>query len=663
MAIRGRLEADFQTFYTAVDKAEVKMRDFAGGAAGVEKQLNKMADSFSGRKIIEDATMMATAIERAGGVTTLTGSELQSAGKKAAEAAEKMRALGLDVPPKIQDLANAAAQAADKTSVFGGAFGRLTASFTAANLIDRAIGSITGFATGAYESATRVADLAAKTGLSSDAIQKMEFAANASGASLEAFTSSAFKLSAKLAGSDASVRDAVAALGLSFDQLRAMAPEAQFELVVRALGEVTSEGERSRLGIEIFGKSFEQMASAVSQGYDDIVRGATLMSRETIAAADSFDDAITKSTTFMKALVAETLAFSAEPIVKLARAMGILGEETTKARGDIELVSDKYEDWAGRMGRAREILGSLTAKQIEQIQIAQQLGASQEQLKNDFGLTDDALMILDEHIRGLTKDKEMLANVTSSIDKLWQNFNGTIREGTTATNLATLAQSAFRSEAHFTTEVIVEQTEALDEHLQKLAEESEAHKQRVRDFMEADTLNDRVNPATSFDLPALTERDLDALRKKNDPFNTGPERDNGIWARLRQLEDLEGTYAPRNRDQYLNMLSDMRELEQLRQWAQGKDRPPGYVGGIQNAPGGLAVVGEAGPEIVRLPGGSDVIPNHRIGAANGGGITVNSMVINANTRADGDAIGKALVDHLRRLGQILPSGTGSTYGR
>jgi phage-related tail protein len=35
--------------------------------------------------------------------------------------------------------------------------------------------------------------------------------------------------------------------------------------------------------------------------------------------------------------------------------------------------------------------------------------------------------------------------------------------------------------------------------------------------------------------------------------------------------------------------------------------------GTDFAPGGLAVVGERGPEIVNLPRGSQVIPNHRIG--------------------------------------------------
>lgn len=56
---------------------------------------------------------------------------------------------------------------------------------------------------------------------------------------------------------------------------------------------------------------------------------------------------------------------------------------------------------------------------------------------------------------------------------------------------------------------------------------------------------------------------------------------------------------------------------------------PGFQHGVKNFGGGLAVVGEGGPELVRLPRGSDVIPSGGIGGlqmAGGGGVTI---VVNA----------------------------------
>lgn len=44
-----------------------------------------------------------------------------------------------------------------------------------------------------------------------------------------------------------------------------------------------------------------------------------------------------------------------------------------------------------------------------------------------------------------------------------------------------------------------------------------------------------------------------------------------------------------------------------------KAKIPGFAAGVTNFSGGLAMVGERGPELVRLPRGSDVIPNHLLG--------------------------------------------------
>ena len=52
--------------------------------------------------------------------------------------------------------------------------------------------------------------------------------------------------------------------------------------------------------------------------------------------------------------------------------------------------------------------------------------------------------------------------------------------------------------------------------------------------------------------------------------------------------------------------------------------PTGFSQGTDYATGGLSVVGENGPELVNLPRGSQVIPNHRLG---GGGIHVENLII------------------------------------
>lgn len=49
---------------------------------------------------------------------------------------------------------------------------------------------------------------------------------------------------------------------------------------------------------------------------------------------------------------------------------------------------------------------------------------------------------------------------------------------------------------------------------------------------------------------------------------------------------------------------------------------PKFAGGTSFAPGGVALVGERGPELVNIPRGGQVIPNHRLASGDGGGLSV-----------------------------------------
>src|SRR5262245_4426542 len=107
MAISGKFTGDFTQFETAVDHAIVKLRGFETETDAVNKSLSNMVNKFSGVKLVEQATLMATAVEKIGGVTKLTANELQTVGRVAAEAAEKMRAMGGEPSARIAALAKA----------------------------------------------------------------------------------------------------------------------------------------------------------------------------------------------------------------------------------------------------------------------------------------------------------------------------------------------------------------------------------------------------------------------------------------------------------------------------------------------------------------------------------------------------------------------------
>jgi len=135
MPITGRFEADFTKFLDAVRSAEVALVDMDKGAAGVSKRLENLTVSFSGRRVIQEATLMSDALERAGGTSKLTASELERVGAKAAEAAEKLTRLGYDVPPGIQKLADETAHLREKNDDAGISVTKLVESYLTAQAI------------------------------------------------------------------------------------------------------------------------------------------------------------------------------------------------------------------------------------------------------------------------------------------------------------------------------------------------------------------------------------------------------------------------------------------------------------------------------------------------------------------------------------------------
>jgi hypothetical protein len=137
--ITAKFEADFASFYEATQKAVVELDSMEKGAARAESKLQSMADRFSGEKVIQQAQVMTEAIERLGGVSTLTEKELEQVGRVTNEAVEKMRALGLDVPKGMQAIADATKGASTETESLGVKVSTLVASYLTYDVAVRAV--------------------------------------------------------------------------------------------------------------------------------------------------------------------------------------------------------------------------------------------------------------------------------------------------------------------------------------------------------------------------------------------------------------------------------------------------------------------------------------------------------------------------------------------
>jgi hypothetical protein len=162
LAVTAKFSADFSSFIQAIDKAEIALVDFGKGAGKVESSLNRMVDNFSGRKLVQEASLMTIAVEKAGGVAKLTAQEIERVGAKANEAADKMKRLGYEVPAGLQKLADETKNASVETDSLGLSFTKFVGGLVTAQAILGAIKGVFNAFTGEISSSIKAAGDAEK---------------------------------------------------------------------------------------------------------------------------------------------------------------------------------------------------------------------------------------------------------------------------------------------------------------------------------------------------------------------------------------------------------------------------------------------------------------------------------------------------------------------
>jgi len=288
MALSATFKADFSSFYDAVDKADKKIVDFGAGADQVGKKLGRMTDDFSGKKLIQEATLMAQAVEDVGGVSTLTEKQLQKLGASTNEAVEKMKLLGMDVPKNLQAIADKTKDANTQTSAWKDTILKVGSAIGLAFSVD----AIKGFVVGIFDMAGKVQDLSDKLGVSTQAVQGWSFAAEQTGASMEDIGKAVIAMSQKISGGDKSAVGALTELGLKFRDIEAMAPEEAFNAIAAAIADVPNPMDQARIAMELFGKAGVELLPAIRADLVGIADAAPKMRDAVIKSMDDAADSM-----------------------------------------------------------------------------------------------------------------------------------------------------------------------------------------------------------------------------------------------------------------------------------------------------------------------------------------------------------------------------------
>lgn len=291
MAVTATFAADFSDFYSAVQKAEASLKSFESGAGKVEKSLNRMVDQFSGRKVLQEAALMERAVAEVGGVSRLTQNELQALGAKAQEAVAKMRALGVEIPPGLQKIANEAKNANTATKTFLGSLGNVNQILGAFG-VSLSLGALVGFGRELLRTGDELVRVADRTGLTTTEVQRLQYIAQQSGNSVDQFTSAISRLQRGLVSGDKNVVAAIGQLGLNLTQLKAATPFEQMEQIAGAIGKIENPANRAAIAIQLFGRSGAEILPTLIADFKRLGDEAPVMADKTVRALDQAGDSL-----------------------------------------------------------------------------------------------------------------------------------------------------------------------------------------------------------------------------------------------------------------------------------------------------------------------------------------------------------------------------------
>jgi hypothetical protein len=216
-------------------------------------------------------------------------SGLDSAKKRLAGFAAGVNAIGASLTGSLSAVR-------DKLESWGAA---LTQSGTAMVAAGGAVSAaLTGAAKSAADMASELVATSARTEISTDALQELGYAADASGTSMEDLEHGLKHLKENIGeaaiGSDEAFL-AFTRLGVSVNDLRRMSPDKQFGLMADKLSQIEDPSIRAALAAKVFGKTAERLAPLMAGGAAGIDRLrlaarnlGIVIARDDIDAADKF---------------------------------------------------------------------------------------------------------------------------------------------------------------------------------------------------------------------------------------------------------------------------------------------------------------------------------------------------------------------------------------
>ena len=211
------------------------------------------------------------------------------------------------------------------------------------------------------DEAGNLTDIAAKVGVTTQALQELAFAGSLVGVSQEGIVSAMSRTQAVLAdGSDRTVAS-LEKLGLSIEQLRLMSPDEQFKAIAAGIREISNPTEQAGVAVGIFGRSFRELMplirSDLAAAGAEAERFGAVMSEATRVAGDSLGDDLTRLDAAIKGFktaLSEVVIQSPEVSGALADTVEAMADMVRIAKEGAPFVALFFKPFADMAGMARE---------------------------------------------------------------------------------------------------------------------------------------------------------------------------------------------------------------------------------------------------------------------------------------------------------------------
>lgn len=215
--------------------------------------------------------------------------------------------MGADVKPLTSGLSKAKKEVTGFGASLTSLMSPATAVFSAAAVGAASAAGAIYVVTGRIAELASIADKATQTGLSGAFLQRLGYAADQSGVSVDTLTAAIGKLTVNIGKGDGKV---FSGLGVSLNELQSLDPEGQFRRIAGAISNLPTAAERASAAVKVFGKSGIEMTGLFAGGMTDLnallADAAKLgigVSDESLAKAAAADDAIQRMKASFGALI------------------------------------------------------------------------------------------------------------------------------------------------------------------------------------------------------------------------------------------------------------------------------------------------------------------------------------------------------------------------